>query len=169
VVHTQLVPVPLEGPAIFVSHGGEAFPSLIIVLQGYGVTIDLVGTTFISHAGITSTTFKTVPDQLFETFELTLPTGKFSALAANTNVCKPVKTETVKKKVAVKRHGKTIKVTKKVSAKVAAPLLMPTEFVAQNGAEFKQTTKIAVTGCKASKPAKKAKAKKKGKGKGKKK
>ncbi len=164
VVHTQLVPVPLEGPAIFVSHGGEAFPSLIIVLQGYGVKIDLVGTTFISKKGITSTTFKTVPDQPFETFELTLPTGKFSALAALTNVCKPVKTETVKKKVSVKRNGKTVKVTKKVSEKVAAPLLMPTEFVAQNGAEFKQTTKISVIGCptrKASKPAKK-KGKRKG-------
>jgi len=121
------------------------------------VTIDLVGTTYISHIGITSTTFKTVPDQPFETFELTLPTGKFSALASNTNVCKPVKTETVKKEVSVKRHGKTVKVTKKVSEKVAAPLLMPTEFVAQNGAEFKQTTKISVTGCKAAKPAKKHK------------
>jgi len=53
-VHTPLLPVPLEGPAIFVSHGGEAFPSLIMVLQGYGVTIDLVGTTFINKAGITS-------------------------------------------------------------------------------------------------------------------
>jgi len=163
IVHTQLLPVPLEGPAIFVSHGGEAFPSLIMVLQGYGVTIDLVGTTYISHAGITSTTFKTVPDQPFETFELTLPTGKFSALAADTNVCKPTKTETVKKKVSVKRKGKTIKVTKKVSEKVAAPLLMPTEFVAQNGAEFKQTTKISVTGCKAAKPATKKHKKAKGK------
>ena len=53
-VHTPLLPVPLEGPAIFVSHGGEAFPSLTMVLQGYGVTVDLVGTTFISKAGITS-------------------------------------------------------------------------------------------------------------------
>ena len=44
-------------------------------LQGYGVTVDLVGTTFISKAGITSTTFKTVPDQPFSTFELTLPEG----------------------------------------------------------------------------------------------
>jgi hypothetical protein len=87
-VTTPLLPVPLEGPAIFVSHGGEAFPSLTMVLQGYGVTVDLVGTTFISKAGITSTTFKTVPDTPFSTFELTLPQGKFSALAANGNLCK---------------------------------------------------------------------------------
>ena len=84
---TPLIPVPLEGPAYFVSHGGEAFPSLIVVLQGYGVTLDLVGTTFISKAGITSSTFKTVPDAPVGSFELTLPQGKFSALAANGNLC----------------------------------------------------------------------------------
>jgi hypothetical protein len=88
VVHTPLVPVALEGPAIFVSHGGEAFPSLIMVLQGYGVTVDLVGTTFISKAGITSSTFKTVPDVPFSTFELTLPEGPYSALTANGVLCK---------------------------------------------------------------------------------
>ena len=87
-VITPLVPVPLEGPVYFVSHGGEAFPSLEIVLQGYGVKIDLVGTTFISKSGVTSTTFKTVPDQPFNTFELTLPTGPFSALTAIGNVCR---------------------------------------------------------------------------------
>jgi hypothetical protein len=85
---TPLLPVPLEGPAIFVSHGGEAFPSLIVVLQGYGVTLDLVGSTFISKAGITSSTFKTVPDAPVGSFELTLPEGKYSALAANGNLCK---------------------------------------------------------------------------------
>jgi len=51
-VITPLLPVPLEGPAYFVSHGGEAFPSLTIVLKGYGVTVDLVGTTFINPKGI---------------------------------------------------------------------------------------------------------------------
>jgi hypothetical protein len=86
-VATPLLPVPLTGPAYFVSHGGEAFPSLEIVLQGYGVTIDLLGQTFISKAGITSTTFKTLPDTPFNSFELTLPQGKFSALAANGNLC----------------------------------------------------------------------------------
>jgi hypothetical protein len=87
-VTTPLLPVPLTGPAIFVSHGGESFPSLTMVLQGYGVTIDLVGSTFISHAGITSTTFKSVPDTPFNTFLLTLPEGKYSALAANGDLCK---------------------------------------------------------------------------------
>jgi hypothetical protein len=85
---TPILPVPLEGPAYFVSHGGEAFPSLIMVLQGDNVTLDLVGTTFISKAGITSSTFQTVPDAPVGSFELTLPQGRFSALAANGNLCK---------------------------------------------------------------------------------
>jgi hypothetical protein len=84
---TPVLPVPLSGPAYFVSHGGEAFPDLVVVLQGYGATVDLVGTTFINKAGITSSTFKTVPDVPVGTFELTLPEGKYSALAANGNLC----------------------------------------------------------------------------------
>ena len=84
---TPLLPVPLSGPAYFVSHGGEAFPSLEIVLQGYGVRVDLVGVTFISKAGVTSSTFKTIPDVPVGSFELYLPEGKYSALAANGNLC----------------------------------------------------------------------------------
>jgi hypothetical protein len=84
---TPVLPVPLSGPAYFVSHGGEAFPSLVIVLQGYGVTVHLVGSTFISSSGITSSTFKAVPDVPVGTFELTLPEGPYSALAATGNLC----------------------------------------------------------------------------------
>jgi hypothetical protein len=84
---TPLLPVKLEGPLYFVSHGGEAFPSLIVVLQGDGVRVDLTGATFISRTGITSSTFKTVPDVPVNTFELFLPEGKYSALAANGNLC----------------------------------------------------------------------------------
>ncbi len=121
---TPVLPVPLSGPAYFVSHGGEAFPSLIVVLQGYGVTVHLVGSTYISKQGITSSTFKTVPDVPVGTFELTLPQGPYSALTANTSLCK------------------------------SKSLAMPTEFVGQNGALIKTTTKIAVGGCPKAKQAK---------------
>ncbi|HWY18773.1 MAG TPA: hypothetical protein VNY27_08700 [Solirubrobacteraceae bacterium] len=124
---TPLLPVPLSGPVYFVSHGGEAFPSLVAVLQGDGVRVDLTGSTFISKAGVTSTTFKTVPDVPINSFELYLPEGPNSALAANTNLCA-----------------------------AAGQLKMPNEFIAHNGAVLKQTTTIAVTGCPKA-PAKKAK------------
>ncbi|HXC23631.1 MAG TPA: hypothetical protein VNU28_03515, partial [Solirubrobacteraceae bacterium] len=85
---TPLLPVPLTGPAYFVSHGGAKFPELVIVLSGYGTTIQLHAETYISPAGITSSTFRTVPDAPVGSFELTLPQGKYSALAANGNLCK---------------------------------------------------------------------------------
>jgi hypothetical protein len=85
--NTPLLPVQLTGPVYFVSHGGEAFPSLVVVLQGYGVRVDLTAATFISKAGITSSTFNTIPDVPVTSFELYLPQGKYSALAANGNLC----------------------------------------------------------------------------------
>jgi uncharacterized repeat protein (TIGR01451 family) len=114
---TPILPVPLTGPAFFVSHGGAKFPELVIVLQGYGVTLDLHGETFINEkTNITSSTFRTVPDDPIGSFELTLPEGRYSALAATTNLCK-------------------------------AKLKMPTIFNAQNGMAIHQNTPIAVTGC----------------------
>jgi hypothetical protein len=84
---TPVLPVPLVGPAYFVSYGGAKFPELVIVLQGYGVTIKLHGETFISKAGITSSTFHQVPDVPIASFEIRLPQGPDSALAANGNLC----------------------------------------------------------------------------------
>ena len=159
---TPILPVPLEGPVYFVSHGGEAFPSLEIVLQGYGITIDLVASTFISKAGITSSTFHTVPDQPVTSFEITLPEGKYSALAANGNLCSVTNTVTVKKKVTVRIKGHKQTVTRKVKQTQPASLAMPTAFVAQNGAEIHESTPVTVSGCAKTRPVKKkAKAKKK--------
>jgi hypothetical protein len=84
---TPLLPVTLSGPVYFVSHANESFPDLEVVLQGYGVRVDLTGATFISKKGITSSTFRTVPDVPVSSFELYLPQGKNSALAANGNLC----------------------------------------------------------------------------------
>lgn len=122
VLHTPVLPAPLAGPSIFVSHGGESFPSLVIVLQGYGVTIDLVGSTFISKSGVSSITFKTLPDVPFNSFELTLPQGKFSALASN-----------------LPRKAK--------GSFCSRRLVMPSEFVGQNGAVSRRNAVVTATGC----------------------
>ncbi len=119
---TPVLSQPLSGPVYFVSHGGEEFPSLIVVLQGAGVRVDLVGATFISKAGITSSTFRTVPDVPVTSFELYLPEGKYSALAANGNLCKSklaMPTEFVAQNGAVIHSSTPIAVTGCAKAKTA--------------------------------------------------
>jgi hypothetical protein len=145
---TPILPVQLTGPVYFVSNGGEAFPNLIVVLQGYGIRVNLVGDTFISSAGITSSTFKQVPDVPINSFELYLPEGPHSALAANGNLCANTQTVTVRKHVTERVKGKVRHLTKTVKEQRPASLVMPTAFVGQNGAELHQSTKVEVTGCK---------------------
>ena len=125
-IHTPLLNNPLTGPAYFVSHGGAAFPDVEFVLQGEGVTLILDGKTDIKN-GITYSRFESTPDAPFTTFETELPTGPHSILGAY---------------VPAKENYSLCK----------ASLAMPTTITGQNGAVIEQTTKIAVTGCKASKP-----------------
>jgi hypothetical protein len=146
VAHTPLLNVPLTGPAILVSHGGAAFPDLVLVLQGEGVRIDLTGNTDIKH-GITFSRFETVPDAPISSFELTLPEGPHSALAAYGGLCKPTKAVTVRIHKFVRRHGRELWVPRLVSRTVATSLTMPTMIVGQNGAILNQTTRIGVAGC----------------------
>jgi hypothetical protein len=86
VVTTPVLPGQLKGSAYLVSHGGEAFPDLDIVLEGDGVKVILVGNTKITK-GITSSNFATIPDVPVSSFVLTLPTQENSALTAIGGLC----------------------------------------------------------------------------------
>lgn len=86
-VATPALPDKLTGTAIFVSHGGAAFPDLDLVLQGDGVTVVLVGNTNISK-GVTTSNYASIPDVPVSSFEVRLPTGKDSVLSAIGNLCK---------------------------------------------------------------------------------
>ncbi len=119
---TPVLSVPVTGPAYLVSHGGAAFPDLVLLLQGDGVNVELVGNTSISKASITTSTFASVPDVPVSSFEVVLPKGPHSALTEN---------------LPKKSKGSFC----------STKLAMPTTIVAQNGARIQQNTTIAVTGC----------------------
>jgi hypothetical protein len=118
---TPVLDAPLTGPAIFVSHGGAAFPDLDLVLQGEGVEILLTGYTDIK-GGVTYSKFETVPDAPISSFDLSLPEGPHSALASG-----------------LPTNDKSL---------CGQSLEMPTMIEGQNGAVFKQTTKVTIEGCK---------------------
>jgi hypothetical protein len=84
--NTPTLAVKLKGPAILVSHGGEAFPDLDLLLEGEGVRVILVGNTKIKN-GITTTNFATTPDVPVSSITVNLPVGSHSALTANGNLC----------------------------------------------------------------------------------
>jgi hypothetical protein len=111
-VTTPVLPGKLTGSAYFVSHGGASFPDLDIVLRSEGgVEVILVGNTNIA-AGITTSTFASIPDVPVSSFELHLPTGPFSALAANGSLCaKPLIMPTT----ITAQNGKVVKQDTKIS------------------------------------------------------
>jgi hypothetical protein len=118
---TPILSGAVSGPAYLVSHGGAAFPDVVVILQGEGVTVDLVGGVNIK-GGITTATFNGIPDVPIDQFELRMPEGPHSGLAAN---------------LPPKAKG----------SMCGQKLTMPTTLTGQNGAQIKQNTKIAVTGC----------------------
>ena len=74
-VVTPVLPGQLSGSAYLVSHGGESFPDLDIVLEGDGVKVILTGNTKITK-GVTSSTFAAIPDVPVTSFVLNLPSAR---------------------------------------------------------------------------------------------
>ncbi len=71
---TPILANPVTGPVYLVSHGGAAFPDIVMVLQGEGVTVEQVGSINIKGQ-VTSSAFNSIPDVPLNTFELVLPQG----------------------------------------------------------------------------------------------
>jgi hypothetical protein len=84
--NTPTLPGKLQGPVIFVSHGGAAFPDLDLVLEANGVRVIVKGNTAIKN-GITTTSFLTNPDVPVSSVTVNLPIGSHSALGAVGNLC----------------------------------------------------------------------------------
>ncbi len=118
---TPILANPVVGPVYLVSHGGAAFPDIVAILQGEGITVDLTGSIDIKH-NVTSSTFASVPDAPITSFALTLPEGPHSGLAAV---------------VPAKAKGSLC----------GQSLVMPFTITGQNGAVVKENNKISVTGC----------------------
>ena len=116
-VGTPVLEGGLSGPAYFVSHGGAKYPELIMVLTGED------GVTVQVH-GETFISKQGITSATFNT----VPDVPFSGFEL---------TLPQREYPAITANGNLCKGT----------LIMPTEFLGQNGVKITQNTKIAVTGC----------------------
>ena len=119
--HTRVLAHSLAGPAYLVSHGGDAFPDLVFVLSGEGITIDLDGHLDIEHRLI-GATFDAIPDVPLDSFAAKFYEGPDSVLAAN---------------LPARAHGSMCR----------QPLYVPSEIAAHDGVLRTARIRIAVTGC----------------------
>ena len=118
--------MPLTGPAYLVSHGGAAFPDVEFVLQGKASrSSSTVRRT--SKTGSPTRSSKRCPTRRSARSKRACPRGPHSIL------------------------GTYLPASANYSL-CGQSLTMPTIITGQNGAQIKQATKIAVSGCKPFKP-----------------
>jgi hypothetical protein len=84
---TPVLAGALSGPVYLVARAGQAFPSLAVVLQGAGVTLDVMGSLAKSKTGVITGVLSGVPDMPFSSIELMLPEGEHSLLGSSAGLC----------------------------------------------------------------------------------
>jgi uncharacterized repeat protein (TIGR01451 family) len=131
-VNTPVLRHALVGPAYLVSHEGASSPGIELVLQGEGVTVDVIGQTIIKH-GVIAAAFRALPDVPISTLGMVLDTGAHSLLGANLPM----------------RAKRSL---------CGQALTMPIAITGQNGAVVKQTIKVGVSGCRRHKRAERKRA-----------
>ena len=112
-----------ERARLFVSYGNAKFPSVVVVLQGEGVKLEVEGESFVSSAGALRTTFASLPDAPITTFEALLAAGPYS-------VFNSAKSTTVAQ-----------------ASQCGENLPLPITLIAHNGDQHKTNQKLQVTGC----------------------
>ncbi len=120
-VLTPVLRTPLRGAVYAISQGRAQTPTVGLALQGEGVAIDVIGQTS-SRRGAVSASFRDLPDVPFSELDIRLAAGPHSLLASD---------------LPAKAHG----------SMCGRRLAMPTTITAQDGAIVRQTTIVAVSGC----------------------
>ncbi len=123
IVHTPILAQPLTGPIYLVSYGNAKFPDAVSVLQGEGITVDVVGESFISKNGALRATFAAVPDAPFSSLHAVLPPGPDSLFTS------------------VRSTGKA------QGSQCGENLVVPVSMVAHDGSSISKNAEMKIMGC----------------------
>ncbi len=121
-VRSPILDVALRGPIYLVSRGGDALPQIVLVLQGRGVELRIVGSLSVSETGTTAAKFSSLPDAPISSFALSLPRGPRSAFGAS----------------FLGGRGGSL---------CGRDLTMTARIVAQNGSSIRRSFGVSVRGC----------------------
>jgi hypothetical protein len=120
--YTALLTGPLSGPVYLVSNGRTARPSFVVILQGEGVTLEVIGTLAIAKNSVLTITFGTLPDDPISILDIKLPAGPGSVLGANG-------------------------LSKASGSLCGKKLVLQSTLRGQNGIQVKRSTRLSIAGC----------------------
>lgn len=136
----------LAGPIYLVSHGARALPSLVVVLQGEGVRLDLHGSTSVSR-GAVSIAFDSLPDVPVQRLDAYLAPGPRAVLGAGGDLCSLHRTVSARRIRTVRVRGRLVRRRALVRRRIAHSTLLATTLAAHNGLLRRVPTVLWIGGC----------------------